>query len=296
MSGKFVVIILCFLRIVLCDQQAQEQQQTDSYLSALHESHATGAASNYHESDQYQQQPMHQQKNQYYNQQHQQQNQYYNQQNQHQQQNQYNQQHSQQENNKDTYYPSSYAHQQPHPPDHTEGTEMNFGNYEYKDFEYPHHEEPPKHLSPPPDPPTDYSWLLKLAALAVGKFLLKVIIIKKIVKFFSVIVFLFVLPAFFATIAKHVTLHGFGRKINNEELNNRSVENLAKFVITSIQGFKNAPNCSKNKEEWSCRLNGMFNIVDSKYPVKGLLKNLRKDFGFDVTKVTVLKPTKVEYS
>uniref|UniRef100_A0A1B0CS33 Uncharacterized protein n=1 Tax=Lutzomyia longipalpis TaxID=7200 RepID=A0A1B0CS33_LUTLO len=43
MSGKFVVIILCFLRIVLCDQQAQEQQQTDSYLSALHESHATGA-------------------------------------------------------------------------------------------------------------------------------------------------------------------------------------------------------------------------------------------------------------
>ncbi|XP_055711902.1 uncharacterized protein LOC129806748 [Phlebotomus papatasi] len=43
MSAKVVILFLCFLRIVLCDQQAQEQLQTDSYLSALHESHTTGA-------------------------------------------------------------------------------------------------------------------------------------------------------------------------------------------------------------------------------------------------------------
>lgn len=52
------------------------------------------------------------------------------------------------------------------------------------------------------------------------------------------------------------------------EFNNRGMENLTTFILTSIDGFQNTRKCKNPKEEWSCRLNGMFEKVDSKYPLK----------------------------
>ncbi|GAB0093719.1 hypothetical protein DMENIID0001_088930 [Sergentomyia squamirostris] len=143
-----------------------------------------------------------------------------------------------------------------------------------------------------------YGWLFKLAVFAIVKFFFKMIILKKILKFFSLIFLFFFIPAFIGGLSKNMQhFRKFTGDLDPKKLKKEEMDDLTNFVLTSIEGFRSTTGCKKDKDEWACRVNGMLNKVDSKYPIRRVLDHWKDEFGLNLKNTKeILIPTKVEFS
>ncbi|XP_055684105.1 uncharacterized protein LOC129790536 [Lutzomyia longipalpis] len=120
----------------------------------------------------------------------------------------------------------------------------------------------------------------KVGAVTIIKIILKVILFKKIIKFIILLFLLIFTPSLFS-----IFTGGFGygqgdnglfRKFNYERSDNEKINDLAMFVLTSIDSYQNAKECRGQDEEYECRLNRMFKMIEAKYPFQKALQNYRK--------------------
>ncbi|XP_055698362.1 uncharacterized protein LOC129798902 [Phlebotomus papatasi] len=120
-------------------------------------------------------------------------------------------------------------------------------------------------------------WKIKLMLLSVGKILLKLFFVKLIIKFIVVVFILIFNPSMFSIFSPDEFKRddAIFRKFNYEKSRNERINNLASFVLSSIDTFQRATNCKNVDEEFQCRLLRMFNMINNKYPFTKLLKMYR---------------------